>query len=175
MAKYPRFVYSDRDLYDVLEQATDEELAMLVGLMCSRVSSSIHGACRDIPAIVDEFQRFGGHTVLNTLRGHGVRYAEIVNDVAARVGADLHGCQSISEKEWCIVECLDKSAEEKMDEENKTKFYQDVLRLNNATNPRDMVDPAAPAYSVTVPGVMLIAMIRTRVAAQETYQYIRGC
>lgn len=60
MASYPKFVYSDRDLYDVLEQATDEELAMLVGLMCSRVSSSIHGACRDIPAIVDEFQRFGG-------------------------------------------------------------------------------------------------------------------
>jgi hypothetical protein len=32
MANYSKFVYSDRDLYDVLEQATDEELAMLVGL-----------------------------------------------------------------------------------------------------------------------------------------------
>lgn len=92
----------------------------------------------------------------------------------ARVGADLHGCQNIGEKEWRIVECLDKSAEEKMAEEDKTMFYQDVLRLNNTTNPRDMVDPAAPAYSVTVPGVMLIAMIRTRVAAEKAYQFIRG-
>jgi uncharacterized protein YaaW (UPF0174 family) len=175
MANYPKFVHSDRDLYDVLEQATDEELAMLVGLMCSRVSSSIHGACRDIPAIVDEFQRFGGHTVLNTLRGHGVHYAEIVNDVAARVGADLRGCQSIREQEWCIVDCLDTSAEEKMDENDKTKFYQELKRLNNANNARDMLDSAAPAYSVTVPGVMLIAMIRTRVAAQEAYRYIKGC
>lgn len=174
MPKYPKFVYSDCDLYDVLKRATDEELAMLVGLMCSRVSSSIHGACRDIPAIVDEFQRFGGHTVLNTLRGHGVRYAEIVNDVASRVGANLRGCQSIGEQEWRVVDRLHPSAEELMDDADKTKFYQELKRLNNANDARDMLDPAGPAYSVTIPGVMLIAMIRMRVAAEEAYRYLRG-
>jgi uncharacterized protein YaaW (UPF0174 family) len=160
MAEYPYFVYSDRDLYDVLENATNEELAVLVRLMCSRVSSAIHGACREIPAIVNEFQRFGGHTFINTLRGHGVRYAEIVEDVAGRVGVDIRDCQNISESEWRIVERLDKYAEEKIDEENKQRFYQELRRLNTVRNPRDMVDSAAPAYSVTIPGVMLIAMIR---------------
>jgi uncharacterized protein YaaW (UPF0174 family) len=35
-------------------------------------------------------------------------------------------------------------------------------------------DIAGPAYSVTVPGVLLVAMIRTRLAAEETASYIGG-
>lgn len=73
MPKYPKFVYNDRDLYDVLKRATDEELAMLVGLMCSRVSCSIHGACRDVAVIVNEFQRFGGHTVTCKIKWRSFR------------------------------------------------------------------------------------------------------
>jgi uncharacterized protein YaaW (UPF0174 family) len=36
------------------------------------------------------------------------------------------------------------------------------------------IDIAGPAYSVTVPGVLLVAMIRMRLAAEETARYIGG-
>ena len=34
-----------------------------------------------VPNMVDELQRFGGNTIINGLRGHGVYYREILEDV----------------------------------------------------------------------------------------------
>jgi uncharacterized protein YaaW (UPF0174 family) len=237
MAEYPNFVYEDRDLYDVLAKATDEELGILVGLMLRKLSCSIHGACRDVPAIVNEFQSFGGHTFLTPIRGHGVCYREIVGDVAGKIGADLSGCQNIAELEWRIIERLiDRTMEklESMDADKKKEILEELKKLGAGYEFHSLkdlllnqgayqavrmiiiqvivrefllklgirqaatwaggrlvtilagpigwalggvwavIDIAGPAYSVTVPGVLLVAVIRMRLAAEETARYIGG-
>jgi|SRR5882724_1409660 len=237
MAEFPNFVYEDRDLYDVLAKATEEDLGMLVGVMLRKLSCSIHGACRDVPSIVNEFQSLGGHTFLTTIRGHGVCYREIVGDVAGKIGVDLSVCQNIAELEWRIIERLiDRIGEklESMDADKKKALLEELKKLGIAhefhsikdlllnqgayqavrliiiqvivrefllklgirqaatwaggrlvtilTGPIGWalggvwaaIDIAGPAYSVTVPGVLLVAMIRMRLAAEETARYIGG-
>lgn len=41
-------------------------------------------------AIIAEMQLFGGDTLVNLVRGKGVLYREILEDVAKKVGADFH-------------------------------------------------------------------------------------
>ena len=45
-----------------------------------------HDMKKLLPEIVDEYQRFGGNTIANIIRGHGVPYREILKDVCKTVG-----------------------------------------------------------------------------------------
>lgn len=231
--EYPNFVYSDRDMYDVFRETTDEELGMMVELLCSKVSCDLEKNCRHVPAIVNEFQRMGGNSFANVWRGYGVTYSEIVRDVANCVGADVRGCCDIGQMEWSIVEHLIEQAEEKMSQEEREEFYQELRKQSGIhfKSIKDLfrdqaiyhavrliiiqvivrqilvkvgiksaatlvtgrlvtilagpvgwviggiwtaIDIVGPAYSVTVPGVMLVAMIRARLDAEEAAAEIGG-
>jgi uncharacterized protein YaaW (UPF0174 family) len=220
------FVRDDHDLYPVLCKATDEELGLLVATMTPKASCDIKGSCRDPELIANELQRFGGESLTNMLRGHGVGYDEIVRDVAKKVGDDLAGCHGIAEKEWRIVAVLIDRAVEKMEPEKREEFWQELkkqgadLRLSSTklavleqagyqavrlvlvrvlageflkklgvnlagrlvlgriaallAGPIGWVVAAiwaifsltGPAYSVTVPAVSVVAMMRARQAAE---------
>jgi uncharacterized protein YaaW (UPF0174 family) len=169
----------------------------------------------------------GGNTFANLWREHGVRYGEIVTDVAKRVGADLTGCWDIGEREWRIVERVIEQAEEKMNAEEREEFYQELRKqsgVHSRASLKDLlrnqavyqavrliiirvivrqmlvklgiqsaaklaggrlvtilagpigavvggiwtvIDLAGPAWSVTVPGVLVVAMIRARLEAEK--------
>lgn len=237
MSKYADFVYEDSDLYNVLQEATEEEQKMLVELLCTKSSCVLHVECQEIAAIVNEFQLMGGNSIVNVARGHGVCYSEIVGDVAKQVKVDVDGCKSVGEKEWRIVEHLIERAEEKMDDEQKKAFYEEVRKQSGVQQFKSVadllgnqaiynairlviikivarqllvrlgiksaaklasgrlltllagplgwvlgaiwavIDVSGPAYSITVPGVMLVAMIRTRsnaLNAEQAAQEIGG-
>ena len=234
MTKLPDFVHEDRDLFGVLKKATDQELGMLVETLCTKASCELKPDSRYVPAIVNEFQLMGGNSIVNARRGHGVSYAEIVDDVASKVGADLKGAAGIVEKEWRIVEHLVEQAEEKMDEAERQAFYEEVRKQSGNQDFRSVrdlllhqavfnavrlvilrivvrqllvrlgvgwatrliggrlvmllggplgwvlggiwaaIDLSGPGYSVTVPGVMIVAMIRARRAAEDASRDIGG-
>lgn len=234
MSDYPKFVYEDRDLFDVLGKATDQELGMLVETFCTKYSCDLKPNCRDVPAIVNEFQRMGGNTIANITRGYGVSYAEIVADVASKVGAKIDETLSIGEREWRILEHLIESAEEKMGPKERKAFYEEIRKqsgIQEFKSVRDLLlhqaafnavrlivfrvvirqllvrlgvssaagliggrlvtllggplgwvlggiwvlfDITGPAYSVTIPGVMIVGLMRARQAADEAAGEIGG-
>lgn len=237
MSQYPGLVYRDRALRQVLEQATDEELRILVELMCTKRSCALSPDCREVLAIVNEFQRFGGHTFVNIVRGQGVSYREIVGDVADKLGIDFKGYHHIADAEWRIVECLTYRVLrkfEQVDADQMEVLREEMKKLGVAQNSQSLknlllnqaayqsvrliilqviirefvvklgvqqaiglvgsriaailtgpvgwalgglwaaIDIAGPAYSVTVPGVLLVALIRLRLAAEEAARYIGG-
>jgi len=234
MSDYPKFVYEDRDLFPVLKKATDQELGMLADTFCTKWSCDLEPTCRDVPAIVNEFQRMGGNTIANVWRGYGVDYAEIVDDVAGQVGAEVDETQTIEEKEWRILEHLVESAEEKMEPEERKAFYEELRKQSgnqDFTSVKELllhqasfhavrliifhvvtrqlllrigvssaagliggrvvsllcgpvgwvlgsiwavIDIAGPAYSVTIPGVMIVGSIRARLAAEDAASEIGG-
>jgi uncharacterized protein YaaW (UPF0174 family) len=266
MTEYSSFVLSDTDLYDVLTKASEEALGMLVEILCKKMSCNIKQDCRDVLEVVNEFQRMGGATFANLIRGHGVKYREIVDDVARfmRVPSrwnisgrsrnpvarlfrqvwtrimrrDIYSFSTISEMEWDIVAHLVQKAWTQMSEDQrrecareikreigydydfsnveeilklaKSKAFQGKLRaiitrivaasvltaVGIRIGARIVVgrlgsllggpigviigallvglDVQGPAYTVTVPGVLVVAMIRTRLEAERAAAEIRG-
>jgi len=232
MGSYGSFVFSDHSLYPVLKNANDEELGLLVETLCTKNSCGLKPATRDVPAIVNELQLMGGNSIANVARGHGVLYSEIVGDVADQVGVKLDDDLRIAEKEWRILEHLVERAEEKMSEQERQAFYEEVRKQSGVQDFRSVkdlllhqavynavrlvvirivvgkllvklgvrsaariaggrlvtilggpigvvlgtiwavIDIAGPAYSVTVPCVLLVAMIRSRQDAERVAKTI---
>jgi len=97
------FIQSDRDLCQVLENLRRDELGILVVILREASSCWLDKSCRSILEIADEIQRLGGVSGLNTLRGHGVKYREIVTDVASKIGAKVKNVNDIAEMEWQVI------------------------------------------------------------------------
>ena len=57
-------------------------------------------------AVAAELQLFGGDTVVNTFRGKGILYNEIVRDVGERVGADFNNTATTVEIEEKILRTM---------------------------------------------------------------------
>lgn len=230
MSAYHNFIYEDRDLYDVMANSTYEELNWMAELMCTKMTCSLEPKCRDVAAIVNEFQRFGGNTIANIKRGHGVSYREIVQDVANKIGVAVEKMERIEQMEWRIFDHLIDRVVEKMDEKTKQEFREELRNQAGRQTIEDIktlmknpavsvviigiivrqlllklgiqsaaklatgrlvailagpiglviagiwtiIDIAGPAYTVTVPGVLLVSLIRTRLRADEAAKEIGG-
>jgi uncharacterized protein YaaW (UPF0174 family) len=87
-----------------------------------------------IPLIVDEIQRFGGNTLLNIVRGHGVPYREILEDVCDRLKVNYNKNLSTDLLEAELLKKVAVTVIEKMTDDDIKKFNEnlDKTRLIDA-------------------------------------------
>lgn len=130
----------DTDLLGLLAGCTDEELRPLVGYILGprgdfRVTSQLDltkafrregwgHPSRYYVEIAAEIQKFGGHTLMNRLReGRGIRYREIVRDVAQRMGVKVRRSWRVDEiEEKILARIVSKAFDEMTDEERQELF-----------------------------------------------------
>jgi uncharacterized protein YaaW (UPF0174 family) len=93
-----------------------------------------------IPQIVDEIQRFGGNTIMNVVRGHGVPYREILEDVCNRLKVNYNKKLATDLLETELLKKVAVTVLEKMTDEDikkfnenldKTRFIDAVMHNNN--------------------------------------------
>ena len=76
--------------------------------------------------IAEELQRFGGHSWINTLRGKGVLYGEILADVCGKLDVpDIDG-KSVSEKETLLLSHLLQQSIQKMSEQERRELLANL-------------------------------------------------
>ena len=131
MSELP-LIEPDVDLLAVLARASDEMLDPLVGYVLNKGAISSQLEITDVykqhcphhsrywREIGSEVQTFGGNSVSNLFRsGHGVPYAEIVRDVASKVGAKVPAGADVETAEDRILLCVLEKAYERMSEEER--------------------------------------------------------
>lgn len=84
-----------------------------------------------VPDIVDELQRFGGNTVKNLIRGHGVPYREILESVADKLKVPFNKALPTELIEEYLLRQLLIVAIDKMEEE-------DIKHLNGNFTKEDL-------------------------------------
>lgn len=78
--------------------------------------------------IADEFQRFGGNTFMNMLRGGGVTYREILIDVAKSQKVNFHKDASLERIEEALQQKVFADSLEKMSVEELVKLIEDTTK-----------------------------------------------
>jgi uncharacterized protein YaaW (UPF0174 family) len=76
--------------------------------------------------IAGELQHFGGDTFINLFRGHGVLYKEIVCDVCDKLNLDYNKDKKAYEIENDLLEKLVKDSWEKMTQEQRKAFLDQI-------------------------------------------------
>ena len=80
-----------------------------------------HDMKKLLPEIVDEYQRFGGNTIANIIRGHGVPYREILKDVCKTVGIAKSDTDTVEIMEAALLKTV---ADKNVGADCKTKCFR---------------------------------------------------
>jgi hypothetical protein len=137
----------DKDL-EFLEECNNEQLSMLASHILydtdgkqrygEALSSSMEflGNYPNnlkvlVPNIVDEIQRYGGNTIKNFFRGHGVPYREILENVATKLKVPFNKAHPVEIIEENMLRQLLLVSIDKMEEE-------DVKQLNANLTKEDL-------------------------------------
>lgn len=145
MAKLP----NDYEL-DFLKTCSQEELAPLVGAILGtddkgnidrsgRFSSQLDKKpafvthypdhTKYVDEIIEEIQKFGGNTLVNTFRGMGVSYHEVLCDVADKMKAPCKKTQSTELVEAHLLAKVLEDAWEKMSEEDRRMLLDEAGKV----------------------------------------------
>lgn len=93
--------------------------------------------------IIHEFQRFGGDSIVNTFRGHGIPYREILKDVCARNKVNYNKNSSTERIEMCFVQRVLDETLEKMDNSELKEVAKDLqidaTKYNSSNALRDAI------------------------------------
>ena len=81
-----------------------------------------------LPAIINEIQLFGGNSIVNKLRGHGVPYREILEDVCDRLKVNYSKKLSVELLESELLRKVAVTAIDKMSDEDIKKFDENLDR-----------------------------------------------
>jgi uncharacterized protein YaaW (UPF0174 family) len=103
----------DPDLTPLLRECSSEDLQPLVEYV-TRTRTQTYGAAtkervyddphnRVVDDVVHEVATFGGNSLANRVRGRGVRYAEVVADVAAQLKVKTAKDATVEERELAIL------------------------------------------------------------------------
>ncbi len=160
------FTRQDRNLYDVLNQATEDELLLLSKIIGEKFSSDIDTNCTDPFKIARELQLMGGHSAANLWRGHGVSYWELAKDAADKVGADTDNAEDIDDIEWALLETLVEKALEKMSADDRQSFFEEIGKNapGKAFTLTDILKPGVtvgPSIYLAVANVSMPHILRT--------------
>ncbi len=132
----------DADLNPVLEQATNEQLEVLVDILKTKLSETLsvqdaykkhypdHQSYADL--IAKELRDFGGNSIANVFRGEGPPYREIVCDVAKAIKAPFNRDSDVGRIEAAILATILSKAFEKMSDEEREALLQQVGRSNRS-------------------------------------------
>ncbi len=135
-------IEDDKDLLPILRASTDAELGDLVELIVKkgRLSEQLSSTSKYrafspegkhsqyYEEIAAEIQKFGGNTIVSAVlrSGRGVRYIEIVADVASKVEADVAGASTAEDFETAILMKVLGIAWELMDEAQKAELMRQL-------------------------------------------------
>lgn len=132
----------DADINPILEQATNEELEILVDILKTKLSETLsiedaykrhypdHRMYADL--IAKELRDFGGNSIANVFRGEGPPYREIVCDVAKAIKAPFNRDADVERIEAAVLATILSKAFEKMSEEERETLLQQVGRSNRS-------------------------------------------
>lgn len=141
---------SDKDL-QFLDSCSNEQLKTLVDILVfdkngkkrlteSLSSTKLFCECYPnnlqplVPSIINEIQLFGGNSIVNQVRRHGVSYREILEDVCDRLQVNYNKKLSIELLEDELLKKVAVTVIEKMTDEDIKKFDEnlDKTRLLDA-------------------------------------------
>lgn len=137
MAKYE----DDLDL-EFLEKCTDEELGGLFDILVydkDGKKRNTEGLTKTISYrrygrkfsnywedIAGELQYYGGNTIANTFRGHGVEYEEILDDVLKALKIDNDDLYTVEDKENTLLQNVFSNMIENMSVEQKKELAKEL-------------------------------------------------
>ena len=144
-------IKDDHDLVPLLRSTSNELLDPLVGYLTAdgegRISSELDltdayktyypDHLKYADEISAELQLFGGNTIVNQIRGHGVRYAEICRDAAKRLKVNFNETASVENIESQILMKVLEDAWDKMSDEEKRAFL-DELGIEHSKLPNSL-------------------------------------
>jgi len=147
----------------------DEIVAMFWEELCKAVHEPLSASAEKV---LSELCEYGGNTIANLFRGHGVDYAEVAYDVACALKpwlddkpfseGDIEACERYVLKRMEVQEDdLTKLIDAVRATVGKQVARQQVLRaLSVVLLAWTVIDIAGPAMRVTIPGVTYVALLR---------------
>lgn len=85
-----------------------------------------------LPQVIDEFQHFGGNSLMNLIRKHGVNYRTILEDVCDRYKVNYNKSNSTEQLETYLLQKVLITAVDKMSDEDlshiNAKYDKEQLR-----------------------------------------------
>ena len=182
-AKYPNF-RDDPDLAPLLTDAVSDDLSIL----CEYITDSGKGRLSlddgvlarlnaaadtgtfdpsDRLLLAHEIQLFGGNTLLNIARGHGVVYRVVLEDVASRLKVSFSVGDPVSVIENNLLITLAARAWEKMSDGEKSDFLASAgLNSNLGVGSIALVSLIAAIQTTGFAAYKLAAVIANTVARQ---------
>lgn len=159
----------DNDLLPVLRTADSEDLVILVEFIMKAATNQLgdvpqfkhrNPRATDTPPVFDgnhcqyaddiaaEIQKFGGNTVMNTLRGgKGIPYAEVLRDVADKLSVNYNDASDAATIESQIQLKVMEKAYEKMTEEQR----------------KDLLDALGTDYAGGIPAALPVVAIQAAI------------
>lgn len=129
----------DKDLTQLLKQCEAEELEPIVSIILSSPSQTltVQPAYRELQGqhlryvdeIVYEITSFGGNSLANLVRGQGIPYAEMVRDVAGKLGIKPALTDTVPTLEGKILLRIIRLAYDRLNEEDR-QALQELLELS---------------------------------------------
>lgn len=165
------FNEADIELRDILSHATDEELDPILDCILGKDRDGRLGSSLDMDEeykahpkepsrywkkVGEEIQLYGGHTMANVLRGHGVTYHEILVDVAKRVGVKFNKNSPSESIEVLLVQKIFEDAWERLSPADREKFIREA-GLNGVVN---VLSPG-PIVTVAILSVLKVGGFAT--------------
>lgn len=130
----------DKDLTSLLKNCDNTELDPIVETILSLPSQTLslrpeylehEGDHKSyVDEIVYEITSFGGHTLANLIRGHGVAYADMVRDVASKLEVDDTPADTVATLEEKIILRILRLGSSQMSEEDRLALA-DLLALES--------------------------------------------
>jgi uncharacterized protein YaaW (UPF0174 family) len=141
----------DKDLTSLLRNSSNEELDPIVQLILAAPSQTltIQKAYRDhtgdhqsyVDELVYEITSFGGNSIANLVRGHGISYAEMVRDVAKRLLVSTSITDTVETLEEKIILKILKLSYDRMEVEDRIALGQLINLSVKADNNGHSVFP----------------------------------
>ncbi|GAB7140785.1 hypothetical protein RsTz2092_07380 [Deferribacterales bacterium RsTz2092] len=153
----------DKGLDDLLKQCSNDDLEPLVGYILKKSTEGLSAKPeykmhhpnhkKYVKEIVDEIQLFGGNTIANLYRGHGVPYAEIVSDVASKLGVKTNSDMYVEDLEREIQVKMLENMYKEMNDEQKEALLKEANYSYFGSIPKAL---PIVAIQAAMRGVMLV-------------------
>lgn len=190
----------DKDL-EFLNECTNDQLRNIADLLVynekgqkrndetlsSRKSYSTHypnEIKKIVPDIVDELQRYGGNKILNALRGHGIQYRNILEDICDQYKIKYNEFNTIEEVEGFLLRKLLITSVDNMtmddiqsiSTEIKSKeALKDLLSTGKLSSPLILKMTTMMVYGILQKmGIMMANAIVGRVMFGRAFAFLAG-
>ncbi|MBB1200861.1 zinc-ribbon domain-containing protein [Enterobacteriaceae bacterium 89] len=177
-------IKDDRPLVELLFNAEKSDLDLLIDYITDNgngrisLSSSVKKLLVEakenneidedtLRVLIRELQLFGGNSFANLFRKNGVDYAEIVDDVLARLKIKAHKTASVERKESLIISKVFENAWDKMSDEDRKKIL-DSLGIKSLSS-REGLEILLPRIGLGgIAAYQVTAIVASSVAAMVT-------